>query len=149
MKVHYGLLFLLIVSAFSCDSTVVEIDGKYGIDFNPSRQEHGIPYVTKNMVLREDIAGRRYLYSNPDRDRSIPGHWWKELLTDSLLNLQTERDFFYNPKTEAWLACEYNYLKGSIKFEYQDDSRDGAPILKLKDRLSFDSSLRIWGVVVD
>ena len=106
MKSRIRVLVLLSCIAVSCVSTVNEIEGKYGTSFNPSRQKHGIPLVTRHMVLREDIDRKRYLFSEPNRDRSRPGHWWKELLTDSLLKLKLEKDFFYNPDTEAWLLCE-------------------------------------------
>lgn len=138
---------ILMLTSSCVNHNIAEIERRYGLTFNEVRHSVGMPVVTPEMELSEDIQGRRFLYSIPYRDRSLPSLWWKELMTDSSLNLYLERDNYYNPQTEEWLVIGHNYSKGSTTYLYYDDST--GTDRTIKDWSIVDSVLRSWGLVVD
>lgn len=147
MKYLTGFFMILMLASSCVNHNIAEIERRYGLTYNKVRRSVGMPVVTPEMELREDIQGRRFLYSIPNRDRSLLSLWWKELLTDSSLNLYLEKDFYYNPQTEEWLVIGHSYSKGTTTYLYQDyfTGTDRT----ISDWSIVDSLLRTWGLVVD
>ena len=141
-------LLVLFLVACSNKNISVEIEDKYGIAYNSTRQQIPLMLVNASMKFIEDLPGERYIYINQEeKGIKSPGYLYKTLTIDTAKKLSLETDCFINPQEKLYLffAHDYNSNHTTITVQPINEENFSNPSTEI-ELPEADSILMAWGM---